>query len=147
MSSENHYRALEKMYLSAPINAMYKPQIRISDKSAEIEMDVKERFFHSAGAVHGSVYFKMLDDAAFFAANSVESAYFVLTVSFTTYLTKSISGGFMRSVGVVVNQTRKQIIAEAVVYGGDGLEIGRGNGVFVRGKSPLVKALGYGEGV
>jgi len=143
--NEQHYRALEKMYLSAPINTMYKPRIKISEKYAEIEMDVKTSFFHSAGAVHGSVYFKMLDDAAFFAANSVENEYFVLTVSFTTYLTKPISGGCLRSVGVVVNQTRKQIIAEAVVYDENGEEVGRGSGIFVRGKMPLVDALGHGE--
>ena len=140
-ASKVHYQALENMYLSAPINAIYQPRIKISHKNAEIEMDVKERFFHSAG----SVYFKMLDDAAFFAANSVESEYFVLTVSFTTYLTQPISGGCMRSVGKVVNQTRKQIIAEAVVYDENGEEIGRGSGIFVRGKMPLVDALGYGE--
>ena len=144
-ASKVHYQALENMYLSAPINAIYQPRIKISHKNAEIEMDVKERFFHSAGAVHGSVYFKMLDDAAFFAANSVESEYFVLTVSFTTYLTKPISGGHMRSVGKVVNQTRKQIIAEAVVYDENGEEIGRGSGIFVRGKMPLVDAAGFGE--
>jgi len=144
-ASEKHYLALERMYLSAPINAIYQPRIKISHKQAEIEMEVKERFFHSAGAVHGSVYFKMLDDAAFFAANSVESEYFVLTVSFTTYLTQPISGGCMRSVGKVLNQTRKQIIAEAVVYDEKGDELGRGSGIFVRGKRPLVDAMGYGE--
>ena len=144
MENEKHYRALENMYLSAPINVIYKPSIIISDQRAEIEMAVSERFFHSAGAVHGSVYFKMLDDAAFFAANSVENENFVLTVSFTTYLTRPVSGGFIRSIGTVVNQTRKQIIAEAVIYDGDGCEIGRGNGIFVRGKLPLVEALGYG---
>jgi len=48
-------------------------------------------------------------------------------------------------VGVVVNQTRKQIIAEAVVYDENGEEVGRGSGIFVRGKMPLVDALGHGE--
>jgi acyl-coenzyme A thioesterase PaaI-like protein len=88
----------------------------------------------------------MLDDAAFFAANSAESECFVQTVLFTTYLTKPISGGCMRSVGKVVNQTRKQISAEAVVYDEKGEEIGRGSGIFVRGKMPLVDAAGFGGG-
>ena len=37
---------------------------------------------HAAGAVHGSYYFKVLDDACYFAANSLVSDVFVLTVSF-----------------------------------------------------------------
>jgi uncharacterized protein (TIGR00369 family) len=140
---EKHYRALEKMYLAAPINRIYNPQITVSNENAEIEIDVKETLFHSARAVHGSVYFKMLDDAAFFAANSIEKDYFVLTVSFTIYLTRPVSAGHMKSIGKVVSKTSSQIIAEAIVYDEQGRELGRGSGIFVRGKLPLVDAMGY----
>ena len=76
MTEKNdHYLSLEKMYVVAPINKIYNPKILIYKGGAEIEIAVKEKFFHAAGAVHGSVYFKMLDDAAFFAANSLEQAY------------------------------------------------------------------------
>ena len=59
MDNEKHYRALEKMYLAAPINQIYKPRITVSTERAEIEIDVSEKLFHAARAVHGSVYFKM----------------------------------------------------------------------------------------
>src|SRR3990172_5632030 len=143
MNNEKHYRALEKMYLAAPINQIYKPRIIISAESAEIEIDVSEKLFHAAGAVHGSVYFKMLDDAAYFAVISIEKDHFMLTVSFTTYMTRPISGGRMKSIGKVINKTKSQIIAEAIVYDGEGEEIGRGSGIFVRSKLPLVDAMGY----
>ncbi len=145
MKDEKHYRALEKMYLAAPINDIYKPRITVSNESSEIEIEASESLFHSAGAVHGSVYFKMLDDAAFFAANSIVPDYFVLTTSFITYLTRPISSGRMRSIGKVVSKTKTQIIAESIVYNGQGKEIGRGSGIFVRGKLPLVDALGYSD--
>ena len=57
----------------------------------------------------------MLDDAAFFAANSLERDVFVLTTSFTTYLTRPVSSGTLRSVGRVVNRNKSQFIAEAVL--------------------------------
>jgi len=145
MKPDEHYRALENMYLAAPINVIYEPQIEISHERAEIRIEVKEKFFHAANAVHGSVYFKMLDDAAYFAANSIEPEYFVLTIAFTTYLTRPITSGSMKSSGKVVSKTRTQIIAESVVYNGKGKEIGRGNGIFVRSKQPLVDTLGYSE--
>ncbi len=145
MNNEVHYRALENMYLSAPINEIFKPFIRVSHESAEIEIAVNEKLFHAARAVHGSVYFKMLDDAAYFAANSIEKDSFVLTVSFSIYLTRPISGGRMRSIGKVINKTVKQITAEAIVYDGEGREIGRGNGSFVRGKIPLIDTMGYSD--
>ena len=108
-----------------------------------VEIDLSERFFHSAAAVHGSVYFKMLDDAAFFATNSLEREFFVLTTSFTTYLTRPVSTGKLRSVGRVVNRNKSQFIAEAVVYDAEGNEVGRGNGIFVRSRVRLKSAHGY----
>jgi hypothetical protein len=41
LKDKNHFRALGKMYLSAPINEIFKPLITISDGSAEIEIEVK----------------------------------------------------------------------------------------------------------
>ena len=143
MSKDPHFVALENMYLSAPVNGIYRPKIDVSDSEATIEIEVSEKLFHAAGAVHGSVYFKMLDDAAFFAANSLEREVFVLTTSFTIYLTRPISSGKLRSVGRVVNRNKSQFIAEAIVYDSDGNEVGRGSGIFVRGKFPLREARGY----
>lgn len=146
MKDEEHYRALERMYLAAPINAIFKPGILISREKAEIEMAVDERFFHSAGAMHGSVYFKMLDDAAFFAANSIVTDFFVLTSTFTTYLTRPVTSGRLTSVGQVVSKGKTQIIAESVVWDFKKREVGRGSGLFVRSKLPLADAMGYGGG-
>ena len=138
-----HYTRLQNMYLAAPVNAFYQPSIDITEGAATIEIPVSEKLYHSAAAVHGSVYFKMLDDAAFFAANSLEKDVFVLTTSFTTYLTRPVSTGRMRSVGKVVNANKTQFIAEAIVYDADGKELGRGNGVFMRSKIPLGNVPGY----
>ncbi|NMP31690.1 PaaI family thioesterase [Thalassotalea sp. M1531] len=138
-----HYTQLESMYLAAPINEIYKPEISVSEGQSEIVIALSEQYFHSAGGVHGSVYFKMLDDAAFFAANSLELEYFVLTTSFTTYLTRPVSTGIMRAIGKVVNHNKSQFIVESVAYDEKNREIARGNGIFVRGKLPLVEAKGY----
>ena len=144
MTKDPHFSRLEKMYLAAPINAFYRPTIVVGDSECTIEIDVSDKLFHAAGAVHGSVYFKMLDDAAFFATSSLEREVFVLTTSFTTYFTRPVSSGTLRSVGRVVNRNKSQFIAEAVVYDSENREIGRGSGVFVRSNLPLVDALGYG---
>lgn len=143
MENESHFKKLISMYAAAPINEIYSPVLKISEGEAIIEIQLDRKFHHSAGGVHGSVYFKMLDDAAFFAANSLEEEFFVLTTSFTTYITRPVATGKMRAVGKVVNKNRTQFIAESVVYDIDGREIGRGNGVFVRGKLPLLDVAGY----
>ena len=143
MTKPIHFSRLESMYAAAPVNKIYEPVMEVSEGEAVIEIELSEKYHHSAGGVHGSVYFKMLDDAAFFAANSLEDEFFVLTTSFTTYITRPVASGKMKAIGKVVNKNRSQFIAESVVYDADDREIGRGNGIFVRGKLPLVEAAGY----
>ncbi|WP_461538496.1 PaaI family thioesterase [Spongorhabdus nitratireducens] len=145
MSNEQHYRALEAMYQAAPLNKFYLPEMTVEEGTAEITIDIDSKLFHSGGAAHGSVYFKELDDAAFFAVNSLEPEVFVLTTSFTTYITRPISRGQMIAKGRVVNRNRSQWIAESVAYDSDGREIARGNGIFVRSKMLLAETLGYKE--
>jgi uncharacterized protein (TIGR00369 family) len=143
MSNKSHFEKLISMYAKAPINKIYNPILEVSEGKAAINIQLDSKYHHSAGGVHGSVYFKMLDDAAFFAANSLEVDFFVLTTSFTTYIIRPVASGVMYAVGKVVNKNNTQFIAESVVYDSDDKEIGRGSGVFVRGKFPLNQALGY----
>jgi len=147
MTSEQHYRCLESMYQAAPINKIFPPIMTVSEGEAVIEIELSPDYFHSAGAVHGSVYFKVLDDSAFFAANSLEADLFVLTSSFTTYITRPVSSGKMRAVGRVVNKNRSQWIVESVVFDSEDREIARGNGIFVRSKVLLKDAAGYLDGI
>jgi uncharacterized protein (TIGR00369 family) len=141
----DHFRKLERMYLGAPINQLYRPTIAIGEGTAEIGMAVDPRFYHAAHALHGSVYFKLLDDAAFFAANSLEREVFVLTASFQVQLFRPIAGdGTIRAVGRVVRPGKQLIFAEAVLYDGD-KEAARGSGVFARGQTPLGPEVGYAQ--
>lgn len=141
---DEHYRKLENMYHGkAPINDFFKPTIRISRMEAEVEIPVREDFFHAAQSVHGSVYFKALDDAAFFAANSIVKDVFVLTLTFQLQLTRAIKDGSMTARGKVLQNLGNQIIAESVLYDSRGKEAARGNGVFVKSKMPLSAEIGY----
>ena len=138
----DHYRKLERMYLSAPVNRIYSPKIQIDEGRAVVEIEVGEQFFHAANAVHGAVYFKVLDDAAFFAASSLVPDRFVVTVSFNVYFTRPVSEGSLRAEGRLVHQSKNLLIAESVLFNGD-REVARGNGTFVPSKMELSEELGY----
>jgi len=143
MIEKSHFEKLISMYAAAPVNKIYSPLMNVFKGKANIEIELSEKYHHSAGGVHGSVYFKMLDDSAFFAANSLEEEFFVLTTSFTTYITRPVASGKMKAIGKVVNMNKSQFIAESIVYDSEDREIGRGNGIFVRGKHLLIDASGY----
>ena len=53
---DEHYRRLERMYLSAPANEYFRPKIRIGEGTAEVWLTGRPDFFHAASAVNGSVY-------------------------------------------------------------------------------------------
>jgi uncharacterized protein (TIGR00369 family) len=131
------------MYLSAPINRSFAPTIQISEGHAVVTIPVHEGLFHAAGAVHGAVYFKLLDDAAFFASNSLVDDVFLLTVSFNIYFTRPVSAGEMRATGRVVHHSRRLLIAEAELEDADGRAIGRGSGSFVPSGQVLTSVPGY----
>src|SRR6185503_18075324 len=83
MADDEHHRKLERLYAKAPVSRWYGATIAIDDARAEVRIAVRPEFHHAANAVHGSVYFRALDDAAFFAANSRVRDVLVLTVSYT----------------------------------------------------------------
>ncbi|HEX9944964.1 MAG TPA: PaaI family thioesterase [Thermoanaerobaculia bacterium] len=143
MSREEHRRRLERMYVGAPCNEYYAPRIAIGEGVCDVVIPVQEKFFHSGGAVHGSVYFKVMDDAAFFAANSLVEEVLVLTATFTVSFLRPISRGELRARGTVVHAADRLLFAESVVSDSEGKVIGRGNGGFVRSRIALTPEIGY----
>lgn len=143
MTTAEHFTRLENMMHAAPFMQWNGARVSIAKGEARITLPIRRDFFHAAGAMHGAMYFLALDNAAFFAANSLVKDVFVLTVSFTTYITRPVSEGIAIAVGKVVNQSRTQLIAEAVMHNTDGKEIARGSGIFVKSKIKLSPEIGY----
>ena len=142
---EIHFRKLERMYLSAPVNnQLYKGiTITISDQKAELTLKIEEKFFHAANAIHGSVYFKMLDDAAFFAVNSIVNDVFVYTVSFNVQLLRPVSFGLIKSTGELKFKSSNLFIADSILLDENKKLVGRGSGNFMKSKIELTKEIGY----
>jgi uncharacterized protein (TIGR00369 family) len=126
LGEQAHFRALEQLYAAAPINRMFQSKLVIEEAGrAAIDFIVDETMFHAAGAVHGTIYFKMLDDAAFYAANSMVSDKFLLTTGFNLLFTRPLKAGRVRAQGRWLSGRRRVYVAEAFLTDEDGEEIGR----------------------
>ena len=143
--NETHFRKLERMYLGAGFNTQIydSTTIKISKETAEIGLTIEEKYFHALGAIHGSVYFKLLDDASFFAVNSILTDVFVLTTSFSIQLIRPASEGQLKAIGRVRYQSRNLFVADATVYNEAGKEIAFGTGNFMKSKVALTPEIGY----
>ena len=139
-----HHRALEQLYASAPINDLFQSKLTIPGAGlAQIRFSVTEEVYHAAGAAHGTIYFKMLDDAAFYAANTLATDRFLLTTSVNLHFTKPVRTGEVIAEGRWVSGRRRVFVAEARLVDGEGDEIGRGTGTFMRSRIALSSLAGY----
>lgn len=144
--SSGHFRALERLYAHAPINQLFRSELTIEKRGfARISFDVDESHYHAAGAVHGTSYFKMLDDAAFYAANSLVSDRFLLTTAFNLLFTRPLKAGRVTAEGRWVSGKRRVFVGDARLIDSEGEEIARGTGTFMRSHIPLAGLPGYSE--
>lgn len=144
--ADAHFRRLESLYRSAPVNQQFESELEITGPGeSRIRFTVDERSFHAAGAAHGTLYFKMLDDASFYAANSLISDRFLLTTAFNLHFTAPMKSGEAIAEGRWISGKRRVFVAEARIIGPDGEEAARGTGTFLRSHIPLSSLAGYKE--
>jgi len=143
-ATQRHLRGLERLYAAAPINRQFRSCLRLpAAGQSEIRFEVTPDMFHAAGAAHGTVYFKMLDDAAFYAANAMVEDCFVLTTQFNLFLTRPVKAERMLAIGQWVSGARRVLIAESRLLDQDGEEVARGQGTFMRSRIRLAELPGY----
>jgi len=130
------------MYHEAPCNDALDPTLSVDAGAATVEFTADESTHHAAGGMHGAYYFKALDDAAFFAVNSLVTDVFVLTTGFDVHLERPVTEGVVRAAGEVVNANPNQLLATAVATA-DGEEIARGTGRFARSRIELDEEVAY----
>lgn len=141
---EAHHRALESLYAAAPINRLFSSTLEITGAGvSRIRFTIDASVFHAAGAAHGTSYFKMLDDAAFYAANSLVTDRFLLTTQFNLLLTRSLGEGPAVAEGRWVSGERRVMVAEARLIDSHGEEVARGTGTFMKSRIALAGLPGY----
>jgi uncharacterized protein (TIGR00369 family) len=139
-----HLRGLEALYDSAPINRLFESRLTLSSAGqSQIHFTISNSAFHAAGAAHGTLYFKMLDDAAFYAANSLVTDRFLLTTAFNLHFSRPMREGAMIAEGKWISGKRRVFVAEARIVDGDGEEYARGTGTFLRSHIALSGLDGY----
>ena len=87
----------------------------------------------------------MLDDAAFYAANTLVTDRFLLTTSFNLHFTAPVRDGQVVAEGRWISGRRRVFVAESRLLTPDGEEIARGTGIFVRSRIALSSLEGYAE--
>lgn len=93
--------------------------------------------------MHGALYFKLLDDVAYFAVASVVQDVFIVTSSFQINLVRPVTGGTIKAVGKVRTIGKNLFVAESTLYNDKGREVAFGTGQFMKTTQPLCSLKGY----
>lgn len=109
----------------------------LSEGKAQYQLEVKKDYFHGAEALHGAVYFKMLDDAAYFACATLVDDFFLVTKSYEIEFIRPVPGGVLTAIGKVLESDAEGFIAESEIINEQGKLVGRGSGAFVKSRKKL----------
>ncbi|MBP7398736.1 MAG: PaaI family thioesterase [Chitinophagales bacterium] len=130
-----HYRRLEQMFLKAPVTQLFKnSSIEIAPNKCMITWNVDSHFFHAGKSLHGAAYFKMLDDAAYFAAASLNDIQFILTKTFQVKFIRPVTGGLITAEGISKMNAQGNIKATSVLRSQDNKILASGEGEFAISK-------------
>ena len=139
-----HFDRLIKMYGKAPIHDFYKNiELKVAENESSVTLPISPRFFHGGMSTHGSVYFKLLDDAAYFACQSIIEDFFIVTTNFNISLLRPITSGTITAIGKVDFTSQQLFTATAELFDERGRLCGKGQGQFMKSKLPLSAVEDY----
>lgn len=127
-----HWKKLENLFLRANIQQLYTGiSIQVSDNEACISWPVDSSHFHGANALHGASYFKLLDDAAYFAAASKHTSTFLVTGSYSLKFLKPVHAGIITAKGLANESAGKYIKSTSRLFNEKGDLLAEGSGIFI----------------
>jgi uncharacterized protein (TIGR00369 family) len=145
MSKADHFRKLDALFQSAPLNqGIFKGSaLEVEFEKATLRLAIGNQYFHAAEAMHGAIYFKLLDDSAYFAAASIEKTYFLLTKSYTVHFRRPVMEDTLTAIGKVIEVNEREIVASSEIFNSAGKLVANGEGVFVKGIKRLDELKGF----
>ena len=144
MRSE-HYEKLERMYHRAPFNKDLGSTLQVQDGKSTVKASVRVKMHHAGNIMHSAYYFILLDNATFFAANSLVHDTLLLTQSFEIDFLLPVKRGNLTCEGKFQEKRTGTYIATGELFDEAGNVIGRGTGRFRRSKIMLDSIPEYSE--
>ena len=121
---------MENAYLAARSNELLDLGIRISEGEADIVIPLREDVSSDRGNVLDALCISIMNDAAYYAVNSLVGHAPVATVSFNASLTRAHPAGDLLARGRFVGMSADRYLADSILTDSAGTEVGRGEGEF-----------------
>ena len=141
--NDEHFAKLKSMYLAAPDNGHFAPDISIYKGSATVSITARPKMFNAGGALDSETCLKALMDASFYSVNSMVTDCLVVMSDFHVHMLRSVTSGVVSAKGQVKHAGKDRYLAEAILSDGSGEVVARGSGSFARSGIKLIPEIGY----
>lgn len=139
-----HLNKLINLFKTAPIQKIYAGCVmQLATGVCTIQYPVAPTLFHGGYALHGSAYFKLLDDAAYFAAATCSTDFFLLTSKFEIKLLRPVTAGQLTAEGSLESAQERSFTATARLLNADGKPVALGSGQFALSTTRWENLKGY----
>jgi uncharacterized protein (TIGR00369 family) len=143
-----HKSALKHMFDHAPINRFLQGlDLHWDGNSAVASAKVREDFLHAGGTLHGALYMKLLDDAAYFTAALENTSHFILTADFQIRFLRPVQQGIIQARGCLIGVDGKYISASSRLFDAEGQMLATGEGRFAPGPKDWASVEMYTAGL
>lgn len=105
--TKTHSDRLAQMYMNQAINQDLQPVMTFEkDGLCVVKAPVEAKFFHGGGILHGSISFRLLDDACTFAAWSMVTDKACVTKSLNIFFQAPINQGEMEARAELIEMSK-----------------------------------------
>lgn len=142
-----HYRRLEHMFLCAPINQLFNGvHMELAPGSCVIRWQVTGNFFHAGKSLHGAIYTKFLDDAAYFSAATLNDRHFIVTKSLHVRFLRPVAEGLLTATGKSETGADGSLRTTAVLHVSETILVATAEARFTNSKLLLADVDDYANG-
>jgi uncharacterized protein (TIGR00369 family) len=122
-------------YINHPMHKPLNMSVALKEKSAKITMSVHSSVLNFVGILHGSIYFKLMDDACFFAVIATNQSSFVVTSNMTVNYIKPVSEGMIITHASVITKRGRLYLCESHITNLEGSILAHATGSFIEPKT------------
>ncbi|RAP30762.1 thioesterase [Candidatus Marinamargulisbacteria bacterium SCGC AG-343-D04] len=122
-------------YLNHEMHRNLDLRLEMNDGKSTLSCVISNTILNLVGIVHGAIYFKLMDDACFFAALSIENSHFVATADFNIHYIKPASKGRLTAYAHIVNHRKNRYLCACDIKNDAGELCAHGTGTFVEPKT------------
>ena len=144
--SATHFEKLTRCGMKAKLSRFLNQEITIEKAGlARVAIPFHPELTQNANFFHAAVLFEVGDTAGFFAVNSMEETYSVLTVDYHINLTRPVQNEGIYAIGEVITAGKTLYVARSNIYTSSGKLAAAGQGTYMITKILLADLEGYND--